>query len=146
VPRHIIFVDEIPLTANGKVNSNALSLPNSLGNANKRIAKDELEKVVLSILINTLSSSEMGPDDHFMEYGGNSLSATIIRGRLERLFKMNLPLGSIFELGSAAQIKELILQKENQKGVALETAKAFIKLSIAKKEQKAAIKNHGLNK
>ena len=53
---------------------------------------------------------------------------------------MNLPLGSIFELGSAAQIKELILQKENQKGVALETAKAFIKLSIAKKEQKAAIK------
>jgi len=145
VPRHIIFVDEIPLTANGKVNSHALFLPDLLGNTHKRIAKDELEKVVLSILINALSSFEIGPDDHFMEYGGNSLSATIIRGRLERLFKMNLPLGTIFELGSAAQIMELILQKESQKGAALETSKAFIKLSIAKKEQKAAMKSHGLN-
>jgi amino acid adenylation domain-containing protein len=145
LPRRVIFVDEIPLTANGKVNTNALPLPDEMDTINKRTAQNELEKVILSILINTLSSSNMGPDDHFMEYGGNSLSATIIRGRLERLFKINLPLGSIFELGSAAHIMELILQREIKKGVALETAKAFIKLSIAKKEQKASIKNQSLN-
>ena len=142
LPRRVIFIDEIPLTANGKVNTNALPLPDAIDTVNKRTAQNELEKVILSILINTLSSPNMGPDDHFMEYGGNSLSATIIRGRLERLFKINLPLGSIFELGSAAHIMELMLQKELKKGVALETAKAFIKLSIAKKEQKASMKNH----
>lgn len=145
VPRRVIFIEQIPLTANGKVNSNALPHPDLANSAEKRMAQNELEKLVLSILMNTLSSSNMGPDDHFMEHGGNSLSATIIRGRLERLFKINLPLGSIFELGSAAKIMDLILKKEVAKGSALETAKAFIKLSTVKKNQKASLKNTSQN-
>lgn len=138
IPQHVNFIDEIPLTANNKININALLLPENIISPSKRKANNPLEMVILSIISNALTAPQMGPDDHFMQYGGNSLTATVIRGRLERLFKMSLSLNNIFALGSAAKIMALILENEKLIGSSLETAQALLKLSAAKRAQKTS--------
>ncbi|XYH99433.1 amino acid adenylation domain-containing protein [Sorangium sp. So ce1128] len=113
VPCRYVVVDEIPLTANGKLDRIALT---SLG---RELARDveyiapatETEVALAQIWEGALRKPRIGTADNFFDLGGHSLMATQIIAKVFERFHVELPLLKIFEcptvLSLAAQIDVL---------------------------------------
>jgi pyochelin synthetase len=110
VPSQIMVLDQIPLTANGKVDRNALPRPeNSCASRAKPVApRSPLEHELVQIIQELLGVEGVGVEDHFFKIGGDSLLASqfvlIIRERL----KIGFPMRAIFEAPTVAEIAGLI--------------------------------------
>ncbi len=107
VPARFLFIDDVPLNANGKVNREKIkniSGINPLRNF-KRLPKTSTEKVIAAFWKNELNLDETpGLDDHFIEIGGHSLiAAKIISDIEEQLFKRI----SFIEFLSAESLEQL---------------------------------------
>jgi len=85
VPAKFIWMDEFPLTANGKTNRKALAaMEVALVSSNNYVsAKNELQAQLVSIWEDILSLDQVGIHDDFFEIGGHSLLATQIITRIK---------------------------------------------------------------
>lgn len=77
VPRVIMQLDELPLTANGKIDKRALPDIRPTGRlGRKRTPKNALEEKLLGLFRGVLGVRECYADDNFFEIGGTSLSTS----------------------------------------------------------------------
>ncbi|MFF0002816.1 amino acid adenylation domain-containing protein [Streptomyces tibetensis] len=74
VPAHIVVMDEFPLTANGKLDRNALPEPAIVGSALARPTTDD-ERAVCAAVAEVLRLEEVGVDQDFFQLGGDSILA-----------------------------------------------------------------------
>jgi len=111
VPGYVEFLDAIPLLSSGKVNRRALPEPDwtrpELGRAYVG-ARTETETVLVEIWANLLHLDRVGVHDNFFELGGHSLLATQVVQRLREAFGVEVPLRSLFESATVADLAELI--------------------------------------
>ncbi|MFE6165571.1 amino acid adenylation domain-containing protein [Streptomyces sp. NPDC056486] len=90
VPRHLMLIDRLPLTANGKVDRTALPSPWNEVDEGERIApRDDRERTVFAIWSAALGHDDFGVTDDFFELGGDSLHAVSIVGRLQQEFGLS---------------------------------------------------------
>jgi amino acid adenylation domain-containing protein len=83
VPRHYVFVDRLPLSANGKVDPSALPLPWEQEAAGDLVApRDDMERRLFEIWSDALGHAEFGVEESFFELGADSLHAVGIIDRL----------------------------------------------------------------
>ncbi|QKW37587.1 amino acid adenylation domain-containing protein [Actinomadura sp. NAK00032] len=83
VPRHYVFVDRLPLSANGKVDPSALPLPWDQESAADLVApRDDMERTLFGIWSDALGHEDFGVEDSFFELGADSLHAVSIIDRL----------------------------------------------------------------
>src|SRR5262249_46820815 len=77
VPSSVIRIDEIPLTAPGKVDYRALPEPVS-GDLESEYREPQglVEQAVADVFAELLDVTGVGADDNFFDLGGNSLLAT----------------------------------------------------------------------
>ncbi|HBN9596109.1 TPA: non-ribosomal peptide synthase/polyketide synthase [Pseudomonas aeruginosa] len=74
VPAHLLFLERLPLTANGKLDRRALPAPDA-----SRLQQDyaaprsELEQRLAAIWADVLKLGRVGLDDNFFELGGDSI-------------------------------------------------------------------------
>ncbi|NEB13985.1 amino acid adenylation domain-containing protein [Streptomyces coelicoflavus] len=81
VPHHFISLDELPLSANGKVDRAALPLPWRETLPQDRTApRTDLERRLHAIWSDALGTDDFGVDDNFFDLGGDSLHAVRIVG------------------------------------------------------------------
>ncbi len=115
-PSHFIFLDEFPLTPNGKIDKKALPLPNFEANReNEFIApRNEIERKLTEIWQEVLKFKPIGMEDNFLSLGGNSLLATQIVNRIIDQFKIQLSLQELFNTPSIATMAKLIESKQNE--------------------------------
>ncbi|WP_377273142.1 amino acid adenylation domain-containing protein [Peterkaempfera sp. SMS 1(5)a] len=85
MPAAFVWLDEIPLTANGKVDRKGLPAP-VFGGTGDRSAEPgtALEGLILAAIADTLGLEDVGPDDDFLELGGNSLLLVELFTTLEK--------------------------------------------------------------
>jgi amino acid adenylation domain-containing protein len=110
VPSHFVYLDELPLTRNGKVDRRALPLPEEFtvltGSDWSQAQGTELEPQLAAIVTELLGIGHVGLDDNFFVLGGHSLLAaqlvTIIRDR----FGVEMPLIKVFQAGTIAGLAE----------------------------------------
>ncbi|WP_245006083.1 non-ribosomal peptide synthetase [Rhodococcus globerulus] len=95
VPGRIVILDALPLTRNGKVDVSALHahLGESTPHAWPLTATEELVTAVMS----HHAGSTVGVSHNFFESGGDSLSATVVAGRLASVFGRDVSVGAVFE-------------------------------------------------
>ncbi|MCK8432992.1 amino acid adenylation domain-containing protein [Streptomyces sp. D2-8] len=74
VPAHIVVLEEFPLTANGKLDRNALPEPTIETGALVRPATDD-ERAVCAAVAEVLRLEEVGVDQDFFQLGGDSILA-----------------------------------------------------------------------
>ncbi|MEV3967520.1 amino acid adenylation domain-containing protein [Streptomyces sp. NPDC050698] len=74
VPAHIVVMKEFPLTANGKLDRNALPEPTVNTGAFVRPATDD-ERAVCAAVAEVLRLDEVGVDQDFFQLGGDSILA-----------------------------------------------------------------------
>ncbi|MEU6575132.1 amino acid adenylation domain-containing protein [Streptomyces sp. NPDC046805] len=111
IPAAFVWLDEIPLTANGKVDRKALPAPEfgGGGGARNTSPRNALEEQVLDAVARTLGLQSVGADDDFFESGGNSLLLVDLFARLEELFPDGgLSLVDLLENRTGAEIATLL--------------------------------------
>ncbi|MFD9355174.1 amino acid adenylation domain-containing protein [Streptomyces sp. NPDC060031] len=83
VPHHFLVLDEVPLSANGKVDRSALPSPWREPEPQERTEPlSELEQRLYAIWCDALGHSGFGTEDNFFDLGGDSLHAVRMAGRL----------------------------------------------------------------
>jgi pyochelin synthetase len=113
VPSEFILLDALPLTSNGKVDRLALSGLQGLRSQFKAayvMPQTETERLIASVWQEILQVEKVGIHDNFFELGGDSLQATKVVARLRETFQINLPLQSLLETPTLANLAEFIEQ------------------------------------
>ena len=87
IPSYFTPLDELPYTPNGKINKNALPVPNGiLDTSHKYIPpKTDLEVKLVSIWENILNTKPIGITDNFFELGGDSILAMTLNVQLLKI-------------------------------------------------------------
>jgi amino acid adenylation domain-containing protein len=109
MPAFFISIDEIPLTANGKVNRKGLPDPISrLADRELVAPRNATEAALLEIWKEVLQQTQLSVTDHFFEIGGHSLNATQIVVRIFRQLQVRIELKDLFEAATIAGLAALI--------------------------------------
>jgi amino acid adenylation domain-containing protein/non-ribosomal peptide synthase protein (TIGR01720 family) len=74
IPQAFVFLDQIPITANGKLDRKALPLPEITLSSNQHIeARNKTECILINIWQQLLGVAKIGIQDNFFELGGDSI-------------------------------------------------------------------------
>jgi amino acid adenylation domain-containing protein len=114
LPTTIVILEALPLTPNGKVDRKALPVTATAIIEKKYVApRTPTEGILVNIWQEVLNSLQVGIYDNFFELGGHSLLATRLIFRLKQVFKIELPLRSLFENPTIASLAEYIQTSSN---------------------------------
>jgi amino acid adenylation domain-containing protein len=118
VPEAILVVEEMPLTANGKIDRKRLPLVplvrvgEGVGEQERVGVRTPVEEMLVGIFEEVLRVDRVGIADNFFEMGGHSLLATQVIARVRSVFGVEIGVKSIFEEktveGLARRVEEAI--------------------------------------
>ncbi|MET8014820.1 amino acid adenylation domain-containing protein, partial [Streptomyces sp. NPDC005266] len=83
VPSAILFLDSLPVTANGKLDRAALPAPEFTGNAG-RGPQTPVEELLCGLFREVLGLEWVGAEDSFFELGGDSIMSMLVVARARR--------------------------------------------------------------
>ncbi len=118
IPSGFVFLDSLPLTPNGKVDRGALPPPSQTRPELERsflAPRTPSERLLTAIWAQILKLDKIGVRDNFFDLGGHSLIATQIVSRIRETFQIQLPLRSLFEKPTIAELAELINEERSRK-------------------------------
>jgi amino acid adenylation domain-containing protein len=115
IPSAFVQLKTLPLTSNGKVDRRALPAPDPT-----RLEPEEtfvaprspFEEAIAETWCQVLNIDRVGIHDNFFDLGGHSLVATQLVSRLRDAFAVELPLRSIFESPTIAELAIAIVQNQ----------------------------------
>ncbi|HWW75846.1 MAG TPA: condensation domain-containing protein, partial [Pyrinomonadaceae bacterium] len=111
IPPVFVTLDGLPLTPNGKVDRRALPAPSRVAQNGTRPAAGSItEEALAAVWAEVLGGEQPGVDDNFFEIGGHSLRAAQVMSRVRELFKVDLPLRSLFESPTVGGLLKLVEQ------------------------------------
>ena len=136
MPDYFVYLEEFPLTLNGKVDKRALPKPSELlTKENYEAPEGAVEESLAGIWQEVLSLPEgsFGRNDSFFDLGGSSLKAIQLISRIFKKHEVQLSIGEIFNNGvlkdqaaliggSSASLYEAIPVVESQEHYALSQA------------------------
>jgi len=110
VPLHWLWLDRLPLNANGKLDRKALPALEigQLHSQDYLAPRNELEQTLADIWAEVLKVERVGVQDNFFELGGHSLLATQIASRVQKSLQRDVPLRAMFECSTVAELAEYI--------------------------------------
>ncbi len=111
VPTGFMVLNELPLTANGKIDRRALPMPAAQTSALKAehvAPRNTIERALAAIWSKVLNASDVGIHDDFFDLGGHSLIGIQLLGQVEQQFGKALPLKTLFEAPTIAQFADLL--------------------------------------
>jgi amino acid adenylation domain-containing protein len=111
-PSVYVWMEEMPLTANGKVDRERLPAPGEVKGERRRArverGRGEIEEIMRGIWEEVLRVEEVGDEENFFELGGHSLLATQVVSRVREVFGAEVGLRSVFESPTVVgMVKEL---------------------------------------
>ncbi len=133
VPSHFLLLDAIPLTPNGKVDRRALPTPDQIhsGAESAYVApRTPVEKALEGIWTEVLGVERVGIHDDFFDLGGHSLLATQVISRVYKTFRVELPVRTMFEASTVAELGQAIdraVQSKPSAAVAKVTSRKDLK-------------------
>ena len=111
-PAAYVVIDEIPITAHGKIDRAALPEPDfnarAGSGADYREPADGTERRVADLFAELLGRDRVGADDSFFDLGGHSLLATKLVAAVRSQFNVDMGVREVFELGTVAKVAERI--------------------------------------
>jgi acyl carrier protein len=107
VPSAFICLEDLPLTANGKIDRQALPSPEAISSRVDFMApRTEIEETIAIAWQQVLGLQTISVHDNFFLLGGHSLLATQIISRLHQAYSIEIPLRFIFAYPTIAQLAE----------------------------------------
>ncbi|NVZ85969.1 non-ribosomal peptide synthetase [Pseudomonas yamanorum] len=106
VPLHWLWLERLPLNANGKLDRKALPVLEigQLHSQDYLAPRNELEQTLAGIWAEVLKVERVGVQDNFFELGGHSLLATQIASRVQKTLQRDVPLRAMFECSTVEEL------------------------------------------
>ena len=117
VPSQFVKVAAFPLTANGKIDRDALPPPGLDSGPAFIRPKGHMEETMATIWeeVLELPAGTVGTGHNFFELGGHSLKATIMVSKMYHAFNVRVPLADIFKFPTIGQLA-LYIKKMSPEG------------------------------
>lgn len=109
-PATYVVLDEIPITAHGKIDRAALPVPPIAGRAQHRDPATTSECRVAALFSALLGHERVGVDDSFFDLGGHSLLATKLVAAIRLACGVELGIREVFELATVRRLGERVDQ------------------------------------
>ncbi|MDZ7884783.1 MAG: amino acid adenylation domain-containing protein [Mycobacterium sp.] len=104
IPAAYVAIDEIPITAHGKIDRKALPDPEIVVATAYREPATDTERQVAELFAELLGRDTVGADDSFFELGGHSLLATKLVAAVRSRCRVDIGVQEIFEIGTVSGI------------------------------------------
>ncbi|MBE9229036.1 non-ribosomal peptide synthase/polyketide synthase, partial [Phormidium sp. LEGE 05292] len=116
VPSAFVLLETLPLTPNGKVDRRALPTPDLQTEASDKYQapRTPVEEILTHLWGQILNLNQVGIYDNFFEIGGHSLLATQLISRIRSHLQIELPLRSLFNGPTIAELASIIGQLQQQ--------------------------------
>jgi acyl carrier protein len=101
--------------------------------------RTQVEEVLADIWAEVLGRERVGIDDDFFELGGHSLLATQVIARVRDTFQVTLPVRTVFEARTIADLSLALTTNEAQPGSTEKIARVVIRLKNMSDAEKAEI-------
>lgn len=115
IPSSYFWLDDFPLTPNGKINRSALPAPQATHTergSTDEAPKSGVEAKMLNIWNEILKIEHLSVTDDFFDLGGNSLMAVSLMARIELKFGIRLPLATLFQHSTLRALSQKIAEGE----------------------------------
>ncbi len=137
IPSYFVFLEQIPLTPNGKIDQKALPHPQFKSETSYVAPRNELEIKLCAIwaAVLNLEKDLVSIDSNFFQLGGHSLKATILVSKIHQCFDVKVPLVEIFRTPRIRELADYIKGKSKEFFIAIEPAeeREYYLLSPAQK-------------
>ena len=110
VPAALVVLDALPLTANGKVDTRALPVPEYQDGDRYRAPATLTEEIVAGIYAQVLGVERVGVEDSFFDLGGDSLSAMRVIAAINSGLDAGLGVRTLFEAPTVAQLAPRVVE------------------------------------
>lgn len=133
IPAQIIFIDRIPLTANGKTDTTALKLL-AEKDAKEVISfeppTNETERIIVDVWSSALERPVINVTDNFFDIGGNSLLVAVVAVALERKLDVKVYLRDIYQYPVLQQLSEILIERsrETRDAIPAEDVEPYVEL------------------
>lgn len=112
VPARIYFLKHLPVTTNGKIDIQTLQkmatemavVPDNI----PALPRTPTESILVELWRELLNIEQVGINDNFFELGGHSLLATQFIARIRDLYQLDLPLHTLFETSTVAEVAQTL--------------------------------------
>lgn len=115
IPTSFVFLDELPLLMNGKIDRNSLPAPDSHRpqiEAEFVTPNSEIERAIAAIWQDVLKLERVGLYDNFFDLGGHSLLVVQVHSRLREVAAHNLSLIEMFNHPTIAALARHLGQQQ----------------------------------
>ena len=108
VPATIITLEQLPLTANGKLNKRALPAPEYQDSDHYRAPTTPTEEILAAIYTHILGLDRVGINDSFFDLGGDSLSAMRLIAAVNAALDIHLEVRTLFDAPSRRSLESAV--------------------------------------
>ncbi|MGL5796126.1 MAG: amino acid adenylation domain-containing protein, partial [Waterburya sp.] len=118
IPSVLVSLETLPLTFNGKVDRQALPVPDSTRPNLQEVfvvPRNSKEASLAKIWCQVFGWEQIGVNDNFFQLGGHSLIATQILSRIRDVFQVELSFKQLFENPTINDLVKIITQQQQLK-------------------------------
>ncbi|NTB04564.1 non-ribosomal peptide synthetase [Agrobacterium tumefaciens] len=146
LPRHLVpdaflWLERLPLTVNGKVDTSALPPPD-LKREGGRAPKGETEKAIAAIFGQILGRSDVAASDDFFTIGGHSLLATRLSALAKSTYGLDIAITDLFEAPTVESLASRLNGRNTIRVPAKENCRAHIALDPTIRPAAAVVSTH----
>lgn len=156
LPSYYVFLTEVKLNENGKLDLNSLPGVIEEDNFKPQLPSNSLEKAIQKIWLELFNEDFIGVNDNFFGIGGNSLKAVQLGFRVADSIKYKLSMKDVFLHPTITEMAEMLSKKEANRyqTIPVADARPYFPLSLAQRkfwvedklqERKAAYHIHTVN-
>ncbi|MEU4822766.1 amino acid adenylation domain-containing protein [Actinomadura sp. NPDC023710] len=119
VPAAFVLLEALPVTANGKIDRQALPIPETVDGQPPEDSvppRDDIERRLAGLWAEVLRTDRFGVFDNFFALSGNSILAVRLLTRVQDVFGVDLGIAELFEeatvAGAASAVREALGRHE----------------------------------
>jgi len=137
VPASFVHLEALPVTANGKIDREALPAPPPAArrNAAQAAPTTALERTVAGIWQEALAVERLGIDDNFFDLGGHSLLMIRVHGRLAEATGLEIPIVDLFTYPSIRSLARHLAGRGAAAGLDDEERRAQQQLAARRRQR-----------
>jgi thioesterase domain-containing protein/acyl carrier protein len=106
IPAAVVVLPELPLTANGKLDTRALPAPEYQDVDRYRAPGSAVEEILVGIYADVLGVERVGVDDSFFDLGGDSLLAMRLIAAINTSLNADLSVPTVFDAPTVSSLSQ----------------------------------------